>query len=294
MDIIKVTGKRTERCGDGTVILLPGILARPVEQYNPLGLALEAIGRPIGFSYASDARMNMPGLVELVRTQLSESLARGPVVLVGSSMGGMQIPFIIEDYRNKYTSAAKDLEQLKIIIVDAPTGAETMKALPNFAAGLLASGAGRMVLGSSLGDKLVAKMSEPPKDDEITIPSDDVMRRLTGGKLFSDADYKAWVKATAIEGLKGYSGLLWWSQMRWMINAGKSHQLDEAIASLHELDVTYLACTHPGNGVVAQPSAMDWWAARLPTMKRAEVYGTHCGYLQNQPEFAAAFRAILE
>lgn len=274
---------------DGSTYCLPGILARSRNKFGPVAHLLRGIVTgfdDVGTNHNQDVWMQQVG------KDLYLDLHRGQKIdLVGESMGGMKIPFLVDSL-----SPADRARLGKIIIVDAPTGAETMKALPNWFAPALASGLVAWGMAGRIGDALVAKMTDPPKLDEITTPdrqtAEMIMQRY--GSIHTYDEWSEFVAEESIRGLSGFSGRMWQSWLAWMIQVGRDHSLEKACMSLAGLDVTYVACVHPGNSVVAQPSAANWWRTRVPGIKEHAVSATHSGFLQNQPELAAAIRKILD
>lgn len=280
--------------GDDLTICLPGILARAKEQFHPI--AHELPGQVMGWSGTEHHDL----LTGRVASTVASAVGDGRRVhLVGASMGGIHVPFVINalpDYWLNIGGIGK------IILVDAPTGAETMTEIKkrepfsNLLASLLASRAAGSVLSTRLGDKIVGTFAEPPKLDEITVPDEATRERLAwdywAGTFITDERWKQYVMVRGEESLQKFTGEQWWRWMSWMIKVGRDGSLARACESLWGLDVTYMSCTHPGNGVVMQPEAATWYRAHIPGIKVMDVVGTHCGFLQNQPEFADAFRAI--
>ena len=203
------------------------------------------------------------------------------VQLVGASLGGDLVPFVVQQLSDEIKA------RLQVVIVDAPAGADTLMALPSWSAGFMASSFGRLATPIGL-------IRIPPKEDEITVPSQVVQQRMSGEHFDDDVAWKRYIIERAKKELKGHSARLWRSQIAWMIRIVRDGSLAEACKSLEGLDVTYLVCTGKGNGVVRQPEALAWWGAHVDGLKVEEVNATHCGFLQNQPEFAEAFRKILE
>lgn len=286
-DVTKV--KIADGDPSGLVVCLSGILMH-AEGYKPLVSVLAPYGDVIGFDYDPHKRMNMPELLTKVRQMLYEAQGAGrKVTLIGSSMGGMQVPFVVEHCRKKHPS--DDLSWLrKEVIVDPPTGADTMIAVkPKFVAPVVASSLWRLTIAH-----LIARIKVGPKDYAITIPSQEVMRELAGSAM-SDAEWKEWITATQLASLEGYSSDLQWSWTNWMITVGRDGSYAKALQSLRGLNATYIAAVSPWNDVVAQPQAVEWHLKQCPTLKRIDIAAAHCGggYWQNQPEYATAFASAL-
>lgn len=273
--------------GKEQVICLPGILARPDEQFGPILAELEAQGGRIHTYNYEGRRFNPEALVEsaveLVRSYIRQGT---PVALLGASMGGMVVPFIMErlnSFEHRY---------VRVVIVDAPTGAETMAALPNWIAWLFPALRPGVLTNLTIGKLIMRTMMVPPKRDMITFPDTATMSRLTEGACTTQEEYIDWVIETARHGLRGHLFSMWWSQLAWMIRVGRDGTLREACESLVRTSATYVACTR-GNDVVCQPQAADWWRSQAH-IDVIEVSGTHCGFLQDQPVFARVLGEILE
>lgn len=271
-----------------TTICLPGILARAEEQFRPLNPVFEESGANLSFFDFDPARFNaeaeVRGIAGLVR---SRHHGGAPVTLLCASLSGMLAPFVV-----RQLAADKPQDWLKVIIVDAPTGADTMCAVPTWGTGIF-----NRDLKPSFENGRVAKLVMKqfskglPKDEFITTP-DAVTRHQLAGHEVAESDWAQWVKDEAASALTGHRFLAWYEQIGWMIDVGKSGQLAGACAFLHGLDVTYLACT-AGNDVVEQMTAAKLWQTYVPTMTVDTVDASHCGFLQNQPECAQALRQLL-
>lgn len=281
---VKVVVMKEDGTGEFT-ICLPGILARPEEQFEPITQVLP--GRVVGFGDDGDYHDHDLFIKTIVDYLSSFDVDR--LNIVGVSMGGMKVPFVVQALPIDLSSKLG-----RIVIVDAPNGAETMKALPTFMASILASDIVGDLLATRFGDWLVAKMSEPPKDEEISLPGDAYMRYHLGNVELPDlSEWREIVKRDGKLALSGYSGWLWWSWLEWMIRVGRDDSLARAcLRSLEGRDAIYIACTHVGNGVVAQPEAMNWWLKRVSTLRHLEVEIVHAGFLQQQKESELVFRQI--
>lgn len=262
---------------DGLTICLHGILQR-YTQFLPLGSSLP--GRGYGVNDQTP-RYDLDGLVTFVRSVLTHALPKDAERnLVGASMGGMQIPFIVEGL-----SPSQRRMLGKIVLVDAPTGAATMKEMPTQLAGLVES-----PLGAPIMALINQFMLKPPKDREIDLPSDWQERQLHD-PTFTEQSWREQVKLRAMANMRGFSGRIYHNWTSWMIRVGRDGSLARAAHSLRGLDVTYLACTSLGNGTVRQPDAYDWWEEHTDA-KVVEVDAVHCGFLQQQAKFEEAFRRI--
>lgn len=257
------------------VIALVGILNHG-DKFDPLGYDIDRV-----IPYEPREEFVAEKYIADAAELLTEKALEGPVILIGSSLGGMLIPFVVDLWRQR--DLGIHLDRLKVIIEDAPSGVESMMAA--FCSPML----GKLIT-SPLGHVLrpLSQIKVGPKDEYIEIPPADVMIQLAG-KAMAEGDWRVWVKAESIKGLSGFSGDAWLSQLRWMITVGRNGSLAEAIQALNGIDVTYIACLGAGNDVVNQPYALDWWAQYLPDLHVLRVEATHCGHLQQVLTFRQVF-----
>lgn len=268
-----------------TIIPLPGILSRGPEQYMPLDL--ERYGDVEWLDYKD---FSPKAIIKTVADRAEQLRLSGrPVILIGSSLGGCLAAFIVERLR----SQTNGLDWLRVIIVDAPSGAKTFKGFEKLPSWLITSWFGAVFLRvfgalmmwiSRIGPGL-------PKDAYITKPPRDVVAWLTGDADMSLIDWQKWVKQTAKECLRGHSASVWARQIRWMTSIGDDGSLGAAAVSLIGVHTVYIACTD-GNDVVTQPDAASWWQCHTGA-RVLQVRAPHCGYLQMQHEFWQAFHGML-
>lgn len=264
-------------------LFLPGILGKAENYFFPIANLFP--GRHIGIDDVGTS-YDHDDMVEKVLNELFRFYTRNQsVTMVGASIGGMKIPFVIEQFRQLYPSYSLDFIK-RIVIIDAPSGAETLVPLPDWSSGFVESRAG--ILISPLSKIIVA-----PKDSEITYPGPRALQRMTDDDRLPEAEWRELVKRTAKYHLRGYSMRLWWSWMSWMIKVGRDGSLARACASLEHVKTVYVACTHEGNVTVDQPRALEWFAEHVPDLHVMSVNAVHCGFLQQQPEFEEVLRPAL-
>lgn len=275
---------RREPGADIVTVVLPGILARAEQQFHPILPYLP--GHVVGFTPTGPTYDHYE-FVGTVALAISRMIDAGKVVnLVGASMGGMQIPFVVARLR-MYDI---DLTSFgKIVLIDAPNGAETMGEIPPSAVSIMASNTVRRVMYTRFGDWVLDRMVKPPKSDEVDIPQADV-RSWIAGRPVDESDWTMFVQRTARQQLKGWPGSLWIGQVQWMLAAGRG-PLTRTANVLRALDVTYVACSHPGNVTVKQPNAANWWES-VAGVKVVTVDAVHCGFWQQPEPFAAALEKI--
>lgn len=257
------------------VIALVGILNHG-DKFDPLGYDIDRV-----IPYEPRQEFVAEKYIAEAAELLTEKALEGPVILIGSSLGGKLTPFIVKRWRE--LTCDGQLDRLRVIIEDAPSGVESM------AAAFCNPTVGK-VMTSPFGNALrwLSQIKVGPRDEYIEIPSADVMIQLAG-KAMADDDWRAWVKAESIKGLSGFSGDAWLSQLRWMITVGRDGSLAAACAALDGVDTTYIACVGKGNDVVKQPYALDWWVRYVPGLKILRIEATHCGHLQQVLTFRQVF-----
>jgi len=262
--------------------VLPGILSRG-DNFQALGFRAEEVVRydkldEDGF----DAHKIVHETAILVMANLSSGL---PSLLVGASLGGMLIPFVVGKLHRLMPELPLDL--LRCVIIDAPFGVETMTALSRLP---LAGYTIRSPFGHMLRPLTFIKVG--PRDKYIDIPDADTMQEIANEVMTPD-DWREYVKERAIKELTGHSSMQWLGQLRWMTRVGHDGSLHRACQAMVGVDTSYLACTGPANDVVTQPLASEWWSASTPDLRMYEVNAAHCGFVQQAPTFRGALAEIL-
>lgn len=264
------------------VFLLRGILSLG-QNFQALGCDEDCVE---GYEGVGHGAFDALEIAHEVAAKVKLVLEAGrPAVLVGASLGGMLIPFIVSELRQLVPKALLDL--LRCVIIDSPFGAETM-----IAAGC-STFAGR-VIRSPVGQLLrpLASIKVGPKDQYIEVPDADMMREIAGIAM-SDAEWRAYVKRRAIQELSGHSSKQWLEQLRWMTRVSHDGSLRRACLAMKGVDTSYLACVGPGNDVVKQPLASELWATSTPGLKMYSANAVHCGFVQQAPTFRRAVAAAL-
>jgi pimeloyl-ACP methyl ester carboxylesterase len=269
-----------------TIIPLAGILNRVEEQYRPLNLS--QYGQVEHLAYDAEKFNPDVAMNDLIARLKQLEYSRG-VVLIGSSLGGCIAAFAVNAIRRGRT----DLDWLKLVVVDSPSGSKTFKGFEWMPTWLINSWFGAVFLRVFGAIMMWVSRKGPglPKDRYITRPRPEVMMALSGFSNLSDDEWRLWVKQMAKRGLTGHRAKVWAQQIRWMAKIGADGSLDEAVRGLDGLDVTYVMCTD-GNDVVSQPEASNWWRERCGA-DVITVAAPHCGYLQMQTEFEGAFNYLL-
>lgn len=267
--------------------LLPGILSDG-SNFQALGFDTDAC---MDYAAYDPECFNVYDIVHDLAGVIKNDLETGvTAALVGASLGGMLIPFVVQQLR--VIMPASSLSEVRCIIIDAPFGVESM-----IAAGCSPL-AGRLIR-SPIGQLLrpLASIKVGPKDQCIEIPDADMMRAIAGDditdEMMTEDGWRAYVRRRAIAELGGHASQQWLEQLRWMTRVGHDGSLYRACKSLKGVNTTYLACLGPGNDVVKQPHAMVQWQRNVPGLHVVEKNVVHCGFLQQAPTFRGALAEIL-
>jgi len=267
--------------------LLPGILSRG-ENFQALGIPTDGVAE---YGMFGPNCFKPDWSVRGAALDVLNSLRRGKkVLLVGASLGGMLVPFVVREIRELLIPDEDVLSGLRCVIIDAPSGAKTMKAVGPFASRVITSPFGHLL-------RPLAHVKVLPKDDYIEVPDTETTREIAG-EAMSGVAWRAYIKGRAKQELGGHSSKLWLEQLRWMIRVGddgeltKVCDLEKACASLAGIDVAYLQCCGAGNDVVT-PDASGWWHDVVPGIKMFWVEAAHCGFVQQAPTFRGALTKIL-
>lgn len=274
IDIMLVDGSSRK---DRAIVHLPGILQRSEEQIRPLADLLSDYGDVFHIDYSQPyfdgtmVALEVAGLLGRLKNVYPE------VVVIGSSIGGaLTLPVL--GFLQRWQLP---IDRLRWLIVDAPSGVETMAAVPPWAAGIFRqallyfSPTEHANAPKAYGTWLLNAMKGLPKDENVIIPGAAIRRQIVGRDV-PEAEYLHWVRQRADEGLTGHRFTQWLTQLRWMA----SSIVPEGTLGGH--DITYVACMWQ-NDVVRQPRAMWDWAQYAPDLVIDEVQSPHCGYL-NTPE----------
>ena len=262
--------------------LLPGILSRG-ESFQALGFdTTHVVEYDDPGEDGFDAHRIVRETAIMIMANLNDRL---PALLIGSSVGGMLIPFIV----GKLYRLMPDFQprMLRCVIIDSPFGVETMIAARR-------SPLAGFLIRSPFGHVLrpLAFVKVGPQDKYIDTPGVD-MRYEIAGRVVSKDDWPEYVKRRTVEELTGHSSMQWLEQLRWMTRVGHDGSLHRACLEMKGVSTSYLACMGPANDVVTQPLAREYWAASTPDLRVFEVNAAHCGFVQQAPTFRGALAEIL-
>lgn len=264
-------------------VCLGGLFARTNEQFAPIE---EVFGGYVSYIHSEAKRFKLAPIVNAATRELLD-MGSGPKTLVGASMGGVEAPFVVAKYLGQPETSPSDLH---VVLVDAPWGLKTL-ANPFANKTPLLS----LILGwpMSLFDFPVQE-GGLPKRNAITVPdSSEARLRATNGRAETEDEYIQYVISVAKQYLSGHRASQVVDWPAWMIKCKYDGSLEKASEALQSVKVSYIACRHPGNDVVKQPRAAETWKHFVPHLRVYDVYATHCGFLQNQPEFIEVFERVL-
>lgn len=254
-----------------------GVLARGQNQFGPIAHALPGM---VTAYHPSGKKFHLDSLVHDIVADFEKVVQYDfPINLVGASMGGQIAPFVVKRFRETYPNY--DMDQFRVVLVDAPWG------LPTLTDGMARLLSSRVVAKSIVGLTGAFGMMLPVGDDML--PQWD---EITTGVSVPGLDDNSWAKErvveTARQDLTGHPFSLFIDSTHWIIKSAADGSLDEAVEWLSGVRTTYLRCTM-GKSPIKQPLAVESWNAMLRNLETLDVAATHCGFLQNQPEFEAAF-----
>jgi hypothetical protein len=259
---------------DGVTVCLAGVLYFSGAQFDQVSHYMP--GQVLSF-HETGPRLDLDRYVDRVVSEL-ESYQGLPVRFVGASIGGMQLPFVIRAYRERYPDADPNL--LQAVIIDAPSGLESL-CDPN--AKLLKSKITAGVLSYlPQSIKFPIRGDMLPRWDDISVPTHVESEKIR--------EFKEVIRESARVNMKGFPASLFASQGHWMITAVENGSLEKTCATLDDIKTIYVICKL-NNGTV-RPLAAERWKQWVPHLQIMSVDATHVGFVQNLPEFAELFTEL--
>lgn len=265
-----------------TLVALPGVLARPDDHFLGIRPALERPGRHLHlheFGKHFDVNAEAGQLADEFAPKRGERLT-----VVAISCGANFAPFFLQKMR------PEQRRRTKVVLIDPPAGADTLKGLPGPAVPLLRLWSPPESFdGSWFGRKFMDGVESDRVDPAyIDMPSPELRERIAGRPV-SEEEWPDYVDEMSIQGISGHSGyqMLWMT--KFMEKAPRTGVMWDAAQSMVNMDVTLVACMSPGNVVIKQPLAANRWKRMLPSIKVVEADLVHPGALQ----YAAGFNAVL-
>lgn len=266
------------------VLWLPGILARE-NQIDPIASLFA--GRDVYAARYSGRRFDGPNIIVPQAALILHVLAvtYDEIIVIGASHGGMVGAQAIDGIGDSVTSKIK-----QFIVFDSPTGAHDFLPMPPpaipfftwFRPGILSNIVFAWVL------PLLNKLGGLPNEVNIIRPNSENLQRLGLPDDMSYRDFVEWVQDSAERNLSGHDFSLWYTELRDMIESGRSGL---PYAGLHDIDVMYIECLR--NMTVKQPDAVNVWANEA----KALVYQlnmTHCGMVENLDDITTLLKVNLQ
>lgn len=276
--VVSVMGKWDSefRRESGVTVCLSGVLFRGADQFVDM---VHALPGQVRVYHTEGKRHDTEMLVEKVVADLGEYQGL-PINLVGASLGGMEVPFVVQAYREKYPNA--DPALIHAVLVDAPSGIESM-----------GDPMAKLVQSSKVANTLVKVLPSfvkvpifknmQPKWDEISV--------LAGYQGTDQADeWRKKVQRVVRRQMKGFPASLLISQVNWMVSVARDGLLREACKALEGTRTTYVRCTLANETVLE--CAVDDWKEMVPHLDYQVINATHVGFYQNMPEFFEFFQEL--
>lgn len=266
----------SDREGSMYVTVLPGVLAKSHWQYRQLRRLLKPLGTVDGIDYVGPY-FEHNKIIEGVAKDVSEKVKSGQrVLLVGSSMGAVMIVFVLQALQRLRV----DSRMVSAVLIDPPSGAESLKAVPNGAAGIVAH-LGRLpqwLVNHGPLNAAFQKMfcSGISADAPIEVPWD--CQRGANA-------YRQGVRLRCFVGQQGFDPTLFFGQLAWMVRVGRNGSLAEACDAIDgKFSITHIACTGD-NEVVENPLAQCFYLEYLASARFIKNPTNHTDYEQSAPSW---------
>lgn len=266
------------------IVLLPGWLGWSKLQYAPFMSLLSSVGPVTGIDYEGP-HFNADHIAKGVAKGVAAKVGRGErVMLFGSSLGAMLSVFVLE----QLMLLRVDTSMVSAVLIDPPSGATSLKAVPNLSAPVVArlehlpTWLNRGLANASF-QKAFCSGSAP--DSPIQVPRNRA----------ADADvYRAEVLERCREGQQGFTPTLSFGELAWMTRVGRDGSLVRALQAISgKFGVTHVACTGSRetgeNAVVFNPLAQSFYQTYLLDARFLVLDTNHTNY----EEFAPKWRRFL-
>ena len=266
------------------IVLLPGWLGWSKLQYAPFMSLFSSVGPVTGIDY-DGPHFCADQIAKGVAKGVATKVRRGErVMLFGSSLGAMLSVFVLE----QLILLNVDTSMVSAVLIDPPSGATSLKAVPNLPAPLVAKlehlptwlNGG---FTNSFFQKAFCSGSAP--DAPIPVPRNRA----------ADADvYRAEVQQRCWEGQQGFTPTLSFGELAWMTRVGRDGSLARALRAINgKFSVTHVACTGSPetgeNAVVSNPLAQSFYRKHLADARLLVLDTNHTNY----EEFAPKWRTFL-
>ena len=266
------------------IVLLPGWLGWSKLQYAPFMSLFSSVGPVTGIDY-DGPHFCADQIAKGVAKGVAAKVRRGErVMLFGSSMGAMLSVFVLE----QLMLLNVDTSMVSAVLIDPPSGAMSLKAVPNLSAPVVAKlehlptwlNGG---FTNSFFQKAFCSGSAP--DAPIQVPRNRA----------ADADaYRAEVQQRCWEGQQGFTPTLSFGELAWMTRVGRDGSLARALRAINgKFSVMHVACTGSPetgqNAVVSNPLAQSFYQKHLADARFLVLDTNHTNY----EEFAPKWRRFL-
>lgn len=229
------------------IIGLPGVLARPEEQFAPVEDVLWWFGDVDYVSYGK-GRTDADAVIAEAVKLAHDALATGKTVtIVGLSLGAYFATYARAALMS--TDLYASMERLHLLLVDGPGGGDTLYAIPPKAL-RVAKAVTQLHLPKSLS--YPKAMQVPPEPENIAVPA--------GLTPEQEVAYKEKVIADARTLLSKHEMTTFTSQVNWMAGAGWGNL---PLGYLKGVDSTYIGNVSEKNNTVRQPDALKKWAPHV-------------------------------
>ena len=266
------------------IVLLPGWLGWSKLQYAPLMPLFSSVGPVTGIDYEGPY-FCADHIAKGVAKGVAAKVGRGErVMLFGSSLGAMLSVFILE----QLMLLNVDTSMVSAVLIDPPSGATSLKAVPNLSA------------------PVVAKLEHLPTWLNSGLANASFQKAFCGGVALdapiqvprnraADADaYRAEVQQRCWEGQQGFTPTLSFGELAWMTRVGRDGSLVRALRAINgRFSVIHVACTGSPetgeNAVVLNPLAQSFYQKHLSGARFLVLDTNHTNY----EEFAPKWRRFL-
>ncbi len=246
---------------DRTFIVLPGVLARGIDQISPVRSELEKSGDILAVSYLGDEWLPESIAYSVAKTIKEVASNSERFTIIGISVGVYLAPLIV-DY------LPSDLrKRTDVIVIDGPYGPDTLIPVPSWTHQLIRAGVMSWP-GNRFGKIILNKSLRLPKRENIETDPE-----LTFSKAM---EYKDTVIADARLFLSGHSWLLYAGQVRYMVE----NEPCVILLARYNVHTVYVACLSAKNDTVKQPLAEARWRRMLLGMTSYEVDSAHASFLE--------------
>lgn len=248
--------------GDRVFILLPGMMKRADEQFEPLFSTMRKYGSIDARAYVGHG-FNLDQLARSVAQTVDSHIKKGyNVTIIGASVGGM-----VANRSLSYLIHGNPLNT-EVIMIDTPFGVKTMKNYPNWLAFLtrvFPSAPVPNYIGNRIINKTKVGIESEANNSSISRPN---------------------LSQQSLDYLNIHHFSTWWKQLVVMVNA-------QPVMNKNYITM-YVVCEGDGNHVVSQPEASRHWKSVIPTAVLYRMPLTaHCSFKEQHSRWVSLFDSML-